>query len=132
MKRTVVVSLLLLLLAGCGAGRAVDDCRAQADEFMRRLAVRDYTGAHELCDPARVTQAQLECVAALPWMQEALRDYEGLEHGTGGQYESANGAASVRLPAATVKGHAGVTIEFSFRNEDGRWLLAGLDARNRP
>lgn len=132
MKRAILAGLVFLLLAGCSGTRAVEDCRSHADEFMRRLALRDFAGAHALCEPARVKQADLEAVAAMPWMQAALRDYQGLEHGTGGQYESSGGDATVRLPPATLKGHAGITIEFSFRQDGERWLLAGLDARNRP
>ena len=126
MKMTLPLLLIILLMSGCAEAVELSQCRNLADQFMSKLAKRDFAGASELCDPMAIDHDTLTRIANDEKNAPVLDDYQGLEHGDGGQKVEKDETVEVRLAPATPTGHEDYRVNFAFRKIDGEFKLIGF------
>lgn len=126
MKKTLPLLLIFLLLGGCAEAVELSQCRKIADDFMTKLAKRDFNGAAELCDPMAIDPESLTRIANDERNAPLLDDYQGLNHGDGGQKQDKDGTVEVRLAPATPNGHSDFRVNFAFREIDGEFKIIGF------
>lgn len=126
--KPVCVALLsvFLLLCGCGFGAAVDSGRAVGDRFLELMAKGDYKQARELCSGMEFSEEALQAFATDPGNAAMLKDYKGIDWAGGGELKTEDGQSTLRLPRSELKGKAGTTVVFSFRQEGNDWRIVGF------
>lgn len=119
----LMLVLVAFMLSSCGAAADLNSCRKVADDFMARLAKRDFNGAYALCDPMALDQDVLFKIGNSPAYETLLDNYKGLNHGDGGQLLDGSSPPEVRLAPATPDGHDGFRVHFAFRKLDTGWKV---------
>ncbi|MBE7490651.1 MAG: hypothetical protein HS108_02645 [Planctomycetes bacterium] len=133
MRATTQLTLALcLVLAGCGAENSIKQARPVCEQFLAHLSQEKFAQAHELCDPARIELDDLKAWAADAGNMSMLRDYQGVQWQSGGQYTAADSKEfdrpTVRTPPGSkLTGRPDVTVQFALRmDEGGKWVIIGF------
>jgi hypothetical protein len=126
MRRMAVISLTVLLLAGCADAFDLNATRNVSERFMEKLARGDINGAYELCDPNALSRDTLDDIANKAEYANLYRKFKGLDHGEGGQKDTSGAYTDVRLSPAKIRGEDGWIAHFALRKYDEGWKIIGF------